>query len=750
MWSKKDRHDMVRALMLHGVPRKVMGGTEPNWVALREAAGLYKKWETTVESFYHELIDEMNSLVRKGGATAAHPNGCQCAACRAKRNAANNKEQQQTIEVTGEGNDDAGENEAGGEEDMGEDMEPDDMEMPARKRAKKGNQKGDENVVEYEDEDVAPDESKEVKGQEPQGTGKGANRTLTPKTASWLKERLEAMDTLHWVYRSFKGNWQRRMGLQVSKREELPSWWQPNKHDKELVHATLKYGYANWQVMHQDSSLAFLHGEEPDGDEDLEECLNHREPPPSHKALTKRLRSVISFFRRYASKHGKRKRELTDLPSASVRTASKDPAEEVREACEKAMAASAGVPLATNYPRGGTSSGDGAAGEGVPPSAPAAGETKRSTKSQQEGKEKGLGGGLARPGREGSSKASRVLTGVTLDEHGTPELPLRLSNKMTLESLGRIDPSRTAFHTERRVFPIGYCFAREHTNMENPNENTTYHLCIDERNDAPLFRVHCDANPGEVIEHTSATGAWGEVMRRIAENRGMSRAKTTASGIEMFGLSHPVVEELLRRQPNFNKLTKLKLPAYHQTTSQPEEGGGSEGQSSMPQEHPDESAQPGEEPPDQEPAHSSHGPEASEPHRPPLHSSGGGSMLLEPQFAQSTSQAAQSPTFSQQQQHMKWLQAAAQNPALLQHVAAAQGAFMPQALHQAQMSAQQFQWLALMQQQQQQQLQAQTALQGWEGERSGLLGSQHDHSGSSQGQRDDDLPHCFQPGGGKS
>jgi hypothetical protein len=439
-----------------------------------------------------------------------------------------------------------------GDESMGEedddahdDADGDDSKADGDRGQENGNDEMEGDYVGAEGSG-APEEEQQQEHQQYQK--EQGPQILTAKTASWLKDRLNALDTLHWAYRSFKGNWAKRLGLLVHKREELPSWWAPNKHDKELVYGTLRYGYCNWQAMRTDDSLTFLKGgaEATESTEHEDDDPSQLDPVPHAKVLSKRVRHLVSFFKRFGAKHGKRRRDASDLPSRSTPTANR----------QKKRSHSEGEDRPTIGPRS------------MPPYKAHTDEAfiKQQKAAQSETAEAGQSqahwsGSKRRrvdsdPALE--SQSAKALQSVSFDENGKPTLPVKLTAKMTLESLGTIDATRQSFHSDRRVFPIGYSIRREYTSMNDPNEgNTTYQLIVTERDNQPLFRIVCDACPEYVIERNSATGAWGEVANIIAEKKGMPRGKTTASGIDMFGLSHPTVEELLKRQPEYDKLIKL-------------------------------------------------------------------------------------------------------------------------------------------------------------------------------------------------
>uniref|UniRef100_A0A7I4B419 ATP-dependent helicase CHD1-2/hrp3 HTH domain-containing protein n=1 Tax=Physcomitrium patens TaxID=3218 RepID=A0A7I4B419_PHYPA len=139
---------------------------------------------------------------------------------------------------------------------------------------------------------------------------------------------------------------------------------------------------------------------------------------------------------------------------------------------------------------------------------------------------------------------------VARDSSSKPILPLILTDRLTLTNLGRIEPDRPGFHTERHIFPIGFTTLREHASMIDPNGRTTYTCTIiDTGGPGPIFRVYPEDDPNLLIERDSASGAWVVVCAQVNQVRGIERDKVTVSGTDMFGLSHPEVCRLIQELP---------------------------------------------------------------------------------------------------------------------------------------------------------------------------------------------------------
>lgn len=144
-----------------------------------------------------------------------------------------------------------------------------------------------------------------------------------------------------------------------------------------------------------------------------------------------------------------------------------------------------------------------------------------------------------------------IMHKVTKDANGDVVFPIRLG-VLTIEALGRVDPTRKAFHTERTIYPIGFRATREYTSMVDINRTAKY-VCeiLDDGGPAPVFQVSCVDGDGFVKKDSSSSACWTYVMTAIRDRSPEERKRlhTTVSGPEYFGLSHSVVQELVQELP---------------------------------------------------------------------------------------------------------------------------------------------------------------------------------------------------------
>ncbi|KAK4536923.1 hypothetical protein CDCA_CDCA10G2948 [Cyanidium caldarium] len=163
---------------------------------------------------------------------------------------------------------------------------------------------------------------------------------------------------------------------------------------------------------------------------------------------------------------------------------------------------------------------------------------------------------------------------LSRDEHGHIRLPFYIGVVLRIESLGRVD-RRDGFHNERAIYPIGFRSVRQYISCRDISRTTEY-VCeiLDgggEDGQAPLFRVTCADMPERPFVDKSPSGCWTQVMKAVRDATpvGKQRLHVTVSGPEYFGLSQPVVEELLQELPGADQLKHYKRKEFLPPESQP-------------------------------------------------------------------------------------------------------------------------------------------------------------------------------------
>eukprot|EP00173_Palmaria_palmata_P005529 Plantae.Rhodophyta-Palmaria_palmata.ctg9998.p1 GENE.Plantae.Rhodophyta-Palmaria_palmata.ctg9998~~Plantae.Rhodophyta-Palmaria_palmata.ctg9998.p1 ORF type:complete len:287 (+),score=47.53 Plantae.Rhodophyta-Palmaria_palmata.ctg9998:40-861(+) len=154
------------------------------------------------------------------------------------------------------------------------------------------------------------------------------------------------------------------------------------------------------------------------------------------------------------------------------------------------------------------------------------------------------------------------------DEDGNVKFPVRLG-VLSIENLGKVDPTRPSFHTDRTIYPIGFRSTREYTSMTNV-ERTCKYVCeiLDKNGDAPVFRVTCMDMPDTPFSSSSPSGCWTNVLTAVrdATPEDRKRLHTNVSGPEYFGLTNPLVQELVQGLEGTEKCSKYHVITFVAST----------------------------------------------------------------------------------------------------------------------------------------------------------------------------------------
>eukprot|EP01114_Cavostelium_apophysatum_P015902 TRINITY_DN4429_c0_g1_i2.p2 TRINITY_DN4429_c0_g1~~TRINITY_DN4429_c0_g1_i2.p2 ORF type:complete len:403 (+),score=82.53 TRINITY_DN4429_c0_g1_i2:1402-2610(+) len=117
---------------------------------------------------------------------------------------------------------------------------------------------------------------------------------------------------------------------------------------------------------------------------------------------------------------------------------------------------------------------------------------------------------------------------------------------ITIECFGVIVP-RTAYVDRKYIYPVGFQSSRMFFSTRSPGQLIKYTSLIIDGGDHPKFVVTCADDPTPATPHDSATDAWSPVLRNIFQDKPVP--DEAISGSALFGLTHPVIEHLLRQLP---------------------------------------------------------------------------------------------------------------------------------------------------------------------------------------------------------
>lgn len=157
-----------------------------------------------------------------------------------------------------------------------------------------------------------------------------------------------------------------------------------------------------------------------------------------------------------------------------------------------------------------------------------------------------------------------------MNEMGMPIFPIMLSNTEKLLCLGDIVYDKPDFHTQRYIFPNGYCVERLFSSIDDPNSLAWYRATIQEDagSSQPLFKVEMIGKehiPEYTFIGSKPIKPWNTIVSQIEEKDcsflGKLKNQLT-SGPNLFSLHHPLVQKLIQDMANVNKCTKYAMKKF--------------------------------------------------------------------------------------------------------------------------------------------------------------------------------------------
>lgn len=165
----------------------------------------------------------------------------------------------------------------------------------------------------------------------------------------------------------------------------------------------------------------------------------------------------------------------------------------------------------------------------------------------------------------------RKVQPIAVDAKGKPIFPIVLGG-LTVHSLGEIVHDRPGFHSERYIWPVGYCSSRTYPSMRNPEKKCIYTCKILDGGFGPQFEMCPEDDPDHPIVASSATACHCVVLKAVNKARGRD-ASNTGSGPEFFGFSHPTIQYLIQSLPGARKCTKYQWVKFELPKPQSKQAG---------------------------------------------------------------------------------------------------------------------------------------------------------------------------------
>lgn len=142
--------------------------------------------------------------------------------------------------------------------------------------------------------------------------------------------------------------------------------------------------------------------------------------------------------------------------------------------------------------------------------------------------------------------------------NGEPAYPISLG-ALCVHNLGRIVHDRPGFHTENRVYPIGFMSARSYGHFNEPERKCVYTCRItDNGGERPNFEIASESDTEFIITAASPDLCHAALIQTINSSPNIRSMDIRPEGDWFFGLTHPTVMTLLQALPDIQKCANLK------------------------------------------------------------------------------------------------------------------------------------------------------------------------------------------------
>ncbi|XP_018327394.1 transforming growth factor beta regulator 1 [Agrilus planipennis] len=155
----------------------------------------------------------------------------------------------------------------------------------------------------------------------------------------------------------------------------------------------------------------------------------------------------------------------------------------------------------------------------------------------------------------------KLVQPIPLDISGRPVFPIELGS-LTLHCLGEIIPDKLEFHCEEAIFPVGYVSTRIYGNFKDPLKKCIYTCKISESNGFPRFEISTDNDNSMSIVGGTADICHSLLLQQINDCLSLNVVSTRPRGKDFFGLTHPVVSNLIQSSPGARRCVNYKWTKF--------------------------------------------------------------------------------------------------------------------------------------------------------------------------------------------
>ncbi|KAK6182499.1 hypothetical protein SNE40_010177 [Patella caerulea] len=162
-----------------------------------------------------------------------------------------------------------------------------------------------------------------------------------------------------------------------------------------------------------------------------------------------------------------------------------------------------------------------------------------------------------KPKKSKSQNMKRTIPPIPLDSLGRPVFPMMMGD-LTLHSIGEILSDKGNFHCTDSIYPVGYVSTRLYANMHNPDVKCMYTCKISDVSSRPVFDIAPDDSPEKIIRALTPDECIAQLIKIINKAKGTELAALSGNGLDFFGLSHPLVRNLIQSCPGAKKCPGYK------------------------------------------------------------------------------------------------------------------------------------------------------------------------------------------------
>ncbi|KAH9488889.1 transforming growth factor beta regulator 1 [Bulinus truncatus] len=172
--------------------------------------------------------------------------------------------------------------------------------------------------------------------------------------------------------------------------------------------------------------------------------------------------------------------------------------------------------------------------------------------------------------KKGKGAVKKIIPPLMLDSLGRPIFPMVLGD-ITLHSIGEIVPDRLSFHSVESIYPVGFCITRVYASLHKLDTKCLYTCKISDNNDGPLFEIAAEDSSDIVFKSINPVDCHSQLINAVNKLRGTAIVLAEGQALAFFGLSHPVIQNLIQSCPGARKCARYKWVKFEINKSETNE-----------------------------------------------------------------------------------------------------------------------------------------------------------------------------------